>query len=129
MRWSSTRDVRKLLHDGAEGGEEAHVEHAVGLVEDDGCGAGQVDQAAIDIVTEAARGGDDHFGAGLDVAELALLAQAADDVGGMDVHAVDELAEGLVDLDAKFAGGAADEDLDGLGAGSGEMGWPGRAPG
>ena len=29
---------RKLLQDGSQGGQEAHVEHAVGLVENDGAG-------------------------------------------------------------------------------------------
>ena len=109
----------QLVEDAAEVFEEAHVEHAVGFVEDDFGGLREVDQAAFEIVAETAGRGDDDFGSGLDVAQLVGFAHATDDHRSADAHAFDELAEGLIDLNGEFAGGAEDEDFDGLAARNG----------
>ena len=58
--------VRALADDAVDGGAEAHVEHAVGLVEDEDLDVGERDRAARQQVLEAAGGGDDQVrGAGV----------------------------------------------------------------
>ena len=49
---------------------EAHVEHAVGLVEREVADGAEADTAALDQVRQAAGGGDQHVAAALDVAQL-----------------------------------------------------------
>ena len=47
---------RKLLQNGSKRGQETHIEHSIGLVENDGAGAGKIDQSPLQIVAEAAWG-------------------------------------------------------------------------
>ena len=55
--------VRGLGDDPVDGGLEAHVEHPVGLVEDEHADLLEGDDAAVDQVLEAAGGGDEDVGA------------------------------------------------------------------
>ena len=57
------RLARALGHDAVDRGLEAHVEHAVGLVEDEDAHAVEGQVAALEEVLEAAGGGDDDVGA------------------------------------------------------------------
>ena len=52
-----------LGDDPVDGRLEAHVEHAVGLVEDEDADAARARRAALDQVLEPAGGGDDDVGA------------------------------------------------------------------
>ena len=54
---------RNKLHDPLDVGDEAHVEHAVGLVDDQDLDAGQQQLAALEMVEQAAGGGDQHVDA------------------------------------------------------------------
>ena len=54
--------ARDLLDDAVDDGLEAHVEHAVGLVQDEDLDAAELDVAAGDQVFEAPGRGDDHVG-------------------------------------------------------------------
>ena len=45
-------------HDALDGGQEAHVEHAVGFIQNQDADAGEVDQLAAEEIEEAAGGGD-----------------------------------------------------------------------
>ncbi len=47
--------------DVVDGVDEAHVEHFVGFVEDDGVDLVELDDAALDEVDEAPGGGDDNL--------------------------------------------------------------------
>ena len=58
------------LADALDVRDEAHVEHAVGLVDDEDLDAGQQDLAAAEMVEQAARRRDQHVGAAV---ELLLL--------------------------------------------------------
>ena len=50
----------QVPHDLAHVGDEAHVEHAVGLVDDEGVDAGEVeDVAAAEVEQAPGRGGDE----------------------------------------------------------------------
>ena len=55
--------ARALGHDAVDGGLEAHVEHAVGLVEDEDADAVEGQVAALEEILQAAGGGDDDVGA------------------------------------------------------------------
>ena len=80
---------------------------------------GEIDQPPFQIVTEAARCRDHHFGPGLDIAQLVGLAHAAHHHGGADAQALGEWPEGRIDLNGQFARGTEDQDFDGFGAGDG----------
>ena len=78
-------DRRHLLEDLLDVGEEAEVEHLVGLVEHDLGRVRQVEQALVVEVDEAAGGADDDLRAGLELLDLALVRLAA--VDGDDARA------------------------------------------
>ena len=60
---------------------EAEVEHAIGLVEDDGAELRAVDRAALEVVEEAARRADDDGRACAERAALVAVVAAAGDRG------------------------------------------------
>ena len=91
---------------------EAHVEHLVGLVEDEDRDGVEVDYAARHHVEQSARGRDDDVRAAPKLVDLRVDAGAA--VDGDDVDALEvcrELAHVEDDLHAEFAGGAEDDAL------------------
>ncbi len=75
---------RRLADDAADRRLEAHVEHAVGLVEDEHTDVAQADRATGDQVLEPAGGGDDDVGA-LGRLHLGAEADAAVDSGDVQV--------------------------------------------
>ena len=91
---------------------EAHVEHAVGFVEDRHLDARRVETAAAKVVEQAAGSADDELCAGAQRAELAVDRCAA--VNGSRVetgHFRAEAVDFLADLHREFAGRAEDQDL------------------
>ena len=72
----------QLGDDPPDVGQEAHVEHAVGLVEDEQLHLVEVDDALRHQVDEPPRAGDDSLGALLEVLHLPVLAYAADEARG-----------------------------------------------
>ena len=60
-------------------GQEAQVEHLVGLVEHQRLHVGEVEGTAVHQVDEAPRRADDHVDAGLEGVELGVVADAAVD--------------------------------------------------
>ncbi len=102
---------RKQVDDLLDVGQEAQVEHLVGLVEDEGLDVGQVELLLPGEVEQPARGADDHVDALLQRLDLRLVGPAAVDRG--DAH-VAHLAGGqqvVGDLRAQFAGGDDDQRL------------------
>ena len=57
------RFVGQRADDAPDVGPEAHVEHAVGFVEDEDLDLGEVEVAALDQVEQAARRGDEQVDA------------------------------------------------------------------
>ena len=96
--------------DPVDGGAEAHVEHPVGLVEDEDADPAKRDRAAGDQVLEPARGGDDDVGAsgGLD---LGAEADAAVDGGDAQLAGADQRRELVDDLAGELPGRGEDEGL------------------
>ena len=105
---SAIRQQREHLADVAD---EAHVEHPIGLVEDEDLDPAQVDGALAGMVEQTAGRGDDDLGAAAQRADLAAEADAAVDGGRADVAAgVDP--DRLLDLDRQLAGRGEDERAD-----------------
>jgi hypothetical protein len=92
-----------LLDDAANLRLEAHVEHAVGLVENEELDARQRDAAALNHVDEAAGRGDNHVGAAVELAHLKAGVGAAVDDDGAQRRAVAELARLVPDLRRELA--------------------------
>ena len=110
--------AREQADDAFDIGDEAHVEHAVGFVDDEQLGVRQQDAAAFDEVDEAAGGGDEHVDAAGERVLLIRHAFAADDedVVELEVFAVEH--EILGDLKRELAGGFEDEAARHAGAGA-----------
>ena len=92
-----------------DGGEEPHVGHAVGLVDDDDAHLGEADAAAADEVLEAAGAGDEHVDPAADRLGLGAVADTA--VHGGD-GAVSRLGEGrqlVLDLVGQLTGRGQDQ--------------------
>ena len=98
-----------LLNDPPDLGLETHIEHPVGLVEDEVADVGKGDPAALDHVDEPAGGGREEVTAGLDLSHLGADVGPSVDDGGPDPGPVGELAGFLVDLEDELAGGGEDE--------------------
>ena len=69
---------RHELADALDVGDEAHVEHAVGFVDDEDLDRVQEQSAALGEVEQAAGGGDDDVGAARDLGLLIAERDAAD---------------------------------------------------
>ncbi len=106
---------RKQVDDLLDVGQEAQVEHLVGLVEDERLHVRQVQLLLPGEVEQPARGADDHVDAFLQGLDLGLVGPAAVDRG--DAH-VAHLAGGqqvVGHLGAQLARGDDDEGLRGVG--------------
>ena len=100
---------RRLAHNAADGGQKAHVEHAVGLVEHQHLDLVQVAGALLDQIDQTARRGDQDVAAVLEGSSLRLVAHAAHDGHGDMAGDVGDLARDLVDLLGKLARRSDDE--------------------
>ena len=103
---------RQQVDDLADVADEAHVEEAVGLVEDEDLDAREVDGALADVVEQAAGRGDHDLGARSKLGGLRLEADAAVDRGRPDRAVLAVGPDALLDLDGELAGGDDDEDAD-----------------
>ena len=101
---------RQRLRDAADIGPEAHVHHAVRLVEHEGVDAREVDGAAALVIHQASRRGDDDVDAGLERALLRPHLDAAVDGDAGEVGVVSEALHIVFDLHAELARRREDED-------------------
>ncbi len=100
---------RRLAHNAADGGQKAHVEHAVGLVEHQDLDLVQVAGTLLDQIDQTARRGDQDVAAVLECRGLRLVAHTAHDGHGDMAGDVGDFACDLVDLLGKLARGGDDE--------------------
>ena len=107
--------AREPGEDAAHVVDEAHVEHAVRLVEDEVDHAVEAQHALLDEIEQSARGGDQHVGPAGELDLLVSLAHAAIDhrvSNGLAPSPADVLAVGgdaLADLRRELAGRRDDE--------------------
>jgi hypothetical protein len=92
--------------------DEAHVEHAVGFVEDQDFDFRQVDGALFHVVQQAARRGDQDVDAMLELLDLRVDADAAEDHGGVELGVLAVDAHAFFDLGRQFAGRGQDQGAD-----------------
>ena len=76
---------RQQRHDALDVGDEAHVEHPVGLVEHEDLDLAEVDALLLDVVEQASRRGDEDLDAGAHDRQLLLDVDAAEDDGRAQV--------------------------------------------
>ena len=100
---------RRLAHNAADGGQKAHVEHAVGLVEHQDLNLVQVAGTLLDKIDQTARRCDQDVAAVLEGSGLRLVAHAAHDGHGDMAGDVGNFACDLVDLLGKLARGGDNE--------------------
>jgi len=95
-------------------GHEAHVEHAVRLVQDQHLHVGEVDDPLLHEVQKPPRAGHDDLGALLELLDLGVLLHTAIHGDALHIGLAAQLAHGLVDLLGQFARGGDDEGTDAL---------------
>ena len=107
-----------MLGNGHDVVTEAHVEHAVGFVEDEEGDTREVDVAEREVADETAWGGDEHVGTLLHGTLLLLVADAV--VAAIHRHAayargvIGKALHGLIDLLREFARRTHDDTVDGI---------------
>ncbi|OFA01229.1 hypothetical protein DUPY_21870 [Duganella phyllosphaerae] len=93
--------------------DEAHVEHAVGFVQDQHFDLAQIDGALLHVVEQAARGGDQDVDAVFQLLDLRVDADAAEDYGRVQLGVLAVGAHAFFDLGRQFAGRGQDQGADG----------------
>ena len=109
---------RHQLADALDVGDEAHVEHAVGFVDDEKLDAGHQQPAALGMIEQAARRRDQHVDAAGELAVLVVKRNAADDEGDVELVIGAVLDEAFLDLRGEFARRLEDERARHAGAGA-----------
>ena len=94
---------RHQLADALDVGDEAHVEHAVGFVDDEQFAAGEQQLAALGMVEQAAGRRDQHIDAAQQLGVLVVERDAADDQRDVEFVVLAVLLETLGDLRGEFA--------------------------
>ncbi len=94
---------REQLADFLDVWDEAHVEHPVGLVDDQDLDAVQHQLAAAQMVEQAPGRGDHHVGAAVDLGRLLVEGDAADEQRDRQLVVLAQRLEGLVYLGGEFA--------------------------
>ena len=92
--------------------EKAHVQHAVGLVQDEHFDVRQVDRSLPHVVHQSAGSGHDDVDAAAKRGELALDAHAAIDGRGPQRREAAVLADGLLDLHCQLSRWSEDQAAD-----------------
>ena len=100
-----------MRHDLAHVADEAHVQHAVGFIDDEGRHRVQPDMLLLHQVEQAARGGDQDVDAMLGGVDLGILADAAQDHRQLEIEEAAIGAQALLDLHRQFAGRRQDQRL------------------
>ena len=109
---------RNQLADALDVGDEAHVEHAVGLVDDQKLDAGEQQPAALVMIEQPARRRDQHIDAAPELGILIVERDTADDQRDVElvIDAVSD--EALFHLGREFAGRFENERARHAGAGA-----------
>jgi len=100
---------RGHVQEAADVGEEAHVGHVVGLVEDADLDLVEAARAPLDQVQQPSGGGDDQVDAALEGGDLAAHRRAAVDGDRLDADGVTERLESVAHLHGELTGRHQDE--------------------
>ncbi len=91
-------------HDPLDAGQEAHVQHTVGLVENQHTDGPQVHELAVEEIDQPSGRGDHHLSAFANRLQLGTLVESADYDGGATAGSCRPLGEGFVALDGEYCG-------------------------
>ena len=100
---------RDQLADALDVGNEAHVQHAVGFVDDQQFDAGEQQPAAFGVIEQPARRRDQHVDAARQLGVLVAERDAADQQRDVELLAGAVFVELLLDLGGEFAGRLEDQ--------------------
>ena len=109
-RWHRGREeqrlapFRQVADDPLEIRQKAHIEHAVGLVQDEDFELIEVNVALVHQVQQSARRGDQDVGPPIERPDLARLVHSAEDHRLAEVQVSPVGRETVADLDRQFAG-------------------------
>ncbi len=103
---------RKHGEDLADVADEAHVEHPVGLIEDEDLDPGEVDGPLAEVIEQAAGGGHDDLRAGSQRTHLRVEADAAVDRGRADGVLGAVGPDAFLDLERELTGRSKDQRAD-----------------
>ena len=106
------------LADALDVGNEAHVEHAVGLVDDEEFDASEQQPSALEMVEQAARRRDQHVDAARELDVLVVERDAADQERDVELVVDAVFGEALLDLRGEFARRLDDQRARHAGAGA-----------
>ena len=109
---------RHQLADAFDVGDEAHVQHAVGFVDHQQFDAGEEEAAALGVVEQAARGGDEDVDAAGQLHVLVAERDAADQQRHIELLAGAVFVELFLHLRREFAGRLEDQRARHAGAGA-----------
>lgn len=101
--------ARTTFNDLADVGQKAHVQHPVGLVQDEKLHLVQAQGALLEMVQQAAGGGDDDIGAGAQFIRLPAITDSAKNDGDVEIGEARVGAEGGFHLGGQFTGRFQDE--------------------
>src|SRR5581483_11224694 len=96
---------RQQREDAPDVGDEAHVEHAVGLVEDQDLDAPEIDRLLVHVVEQAPGRGDDDVDAVGEIVGLRIEADAAEDHDRLEREVAAVVAHALLHLCGELARG------------------------
>ncbi len=97
------RSMRQHRDDAANVGQEAHVEHAIRLVEHEDLDVTKIDGALLRMIEQPARCRDDDVDAAPQLVDLRIDADAAVDHGGLERHVLAVVLDALGDLRRELA--------------------------
>ena len=100
---------RQQRDDPLDIGDEAHVQHAVGFVDDQGRGLGEQQAAALEQIEQPPRGRDQHVDAAVERLLLVVHALAADQQGMAELEILAIQQEILGHLECQLAGRLQDQ--------------------
>ena len=109
-----------VLEDAFHVRQEAHVEHAIGLVQDENFNTIQMGMTLLDMVQKATGAGDQDLDAVAQGGSLGGRADTAVDGSAAQFGAGPQVLDGFMDLFGEFAGGGDDQGA-GLVTGAGQQ--------
>ena len=101
--------LRQHVEDAGDIGDETHVEHPVGFVEDQRLHRVEADALVLDVVEQAAGGGDEDLDTLFEFGDLWLDVHAAESAHGTNRRVLAVGLDRFVDLQRQFAGRCEDQ--------------------
>jgi hypothetical protein len=99
----------QAIKDGGDLGQEAHLGHVVGLIQDHDRDVGELNRSTVDEVVKPARGGDQQIDPTVESHQLRRVWHSSRNELVTQAHNVDERLESIADLHRQLAGRSQDQ--------------------